>query len=314
MKKTVGLFLIIFFSNNIYSQIHLDQNGIKSSVTNDLSADATQAKRFEVARVGYNSHHWQNGGIMIIELFEVRYTSGYEKYYVQIGYGEGTESTSPKIYLVESRGNSHNAQVVLGNSEDLSTSRGGYINKVIPVYVDIRYYATYKAKITYLRNKVIEVTEDNQIQIIESPTPQNISDFSVPSITEDIVSPGNLRISGDGIHYISNGNVLIGKTTQVNANYKLDVDGSIRANEIKVNLDGADYVFEPGFKLKSINEVEEFIKNNKHLPDIKTASEMQADGVNIGEMNTQLLQKIEELTLYIIDLQRQVDSLKTSVK
>ncbi len=107
-----------------------------------------------------------------------------------------------------------------------------------------------------------------------------------------------------------NGNVLIGKTSQQNSSYKLDVAGSIRANEVKVNLDGADFVFEPDYKLKPLDEVETFVKENKHLPDIEPAVEMKTEGTNLGEMNTKLLQKIEELTLYVIDINKEVEKLK----
>jgi len=313
MKKLFKLlFLIILCSNYSFAQIDVDQNGLKSTVTNGFSASGTQARRFEIARVGYNSHHWQGGGIIVVELFETKYATGYEKYFVQIGYGEGTGTTSPIAYLVESRGSNHNAKVSLGNSEDLSTSSGGYVNKVIPILVDVRYYATYKAKITYLRNKVTEVTKENQIQVIESPSPQNIADFSVSTVLKNnINTSGNLRISGNGVHYISNGNLLIGKVAQQNSGYKLDVDGSIRANEIKINLGGADFVFESDYKLRSLEEVESYIKENKRLPEMASANEMSKEGANLGELNNKLLQKIEELTLYVIDLHKQIEDLKS---
>ena len=109
---------------------------------------------------------------------------------------------------------------------------------------------------------------------------------------------------------VSNGNVLIGKISQLNPAYKLDVAGSIRADEIKVNTTGADFVFEPDYELKSLHEVETFIKENKHLPEIDPASEMEAEGANLGELNTKLLQKIEELTLYMIDINKEVEKLK----
>ena len=112
---------------------------------------------------------------------------------------------------------------------------------------------------------------------------------------------------------LANGNLLIGKTSQQNDSYKLDVNGSIRANEVRVNTDGADFVFEPDYKLKSLDEVETFVKQHKHLPDIAPAEEMKTVGTNLGEMNTKLLQKIEELTLYVIDLQKQVNDLKSQL-
>jgi hypothetical protein len=106
----------------------------------------------------------------------------------------------------------------------------------------------------------------------------------------------------------SSGNVLIGKTTQANTNYKFDVNGSMRANEIKVNTSGADFVFEEDYKLRSLAETEAFIKANKHLPEIAPAETMKRDGIELGEMNIKLLQKIEELTLHLINLNKTVES------
>jgi hypothetical protein len=107
------------------------------------------------------------------------------------------------------------------------------------------------------------------------------------------------------------GNVLIGKTTQTNTTYKLDVSGKIRADEIVVNTTGADFVFEPTYKLRSLPELETFIKQNKHLPEIAPAKEMQENGVSAGEMQAKLLQKVEETTLYLIEQSKQIELLKT---
>jgi hypothetical protein len=97
------------------------------------------------------------------------------------------------------------------------------------------------------------------------------------------------------------GNVLIGKTTQDNATYKLDVAGKVRANEVVVNTTGADFVFDSEYKLPDLPEVEKYINDNKHLPDLAPASEMKENGMNVSEMQTKLLQKLEEMTLYIIE-------------
>ncbi|MGI8952508.1 MAG: hypothetical protein ACR2FN_13100 [Chitinophagaceae bacterium] len=113
---------------------------------------------------------------------------------------------------------------------------------------------------------------------------------------------------------IKSGNVLIGKTSQVNTTYKLDVNGSVRANKIVVNTTGADFVFESGYKLSSLQSVELFIDKYKHLPGIASAKQMQNDGLNVGEMNTKLLQKVEELTLYVIQLQKENDEIKEELK
>ena len=108
----------------------------------------------------------------------------------------------------------------------------------------------------------------------------------------------------------TNGNVGIG--TQ-NPNYKLDVAGTIRTNEIIVNTTGADFVFAEDYQLRPLSEVKAFIKENKHLPEIKSAQEMQENGVGINELQTQLLQKIEELTLYILQQEERIKVLEAEL-
>jgi hypothetical protein len=110
------------------------------------------------------------------------------------------------------------------------------------------------------------------------------------------------------------GNLLIGKTTQSNHTYKVDIAGKVRANEIVVNTTGADFVFESSYHLRPIAELEKFVKQNRHLPEIPAAKTMQQEGVGVSELQTKLLQKIEELTLYIIQQQKEIDELKKKVK
>ncbi|RLD56679.1 MAG: hypothetical protein DRJ01_14915, partial [Bacteroidetes bacterium] len=100
------------------------------------------------------------------------------------------------------------------------------------------------------------------------------------------------------------GNVGIGTTNP--GTYKLAVNGKIKAHEVNISLTGwSDFVFQEGYELKKLNEVEKYICKNKHLPDIPSKSEVLKNGVNVGEMNKVLLQKIEELTLYVIDLKKE---------
>jgi len=105
------------------------------------------------------------------------------------------------------------------------------------------------------------------------------------------------------------GNVGIGTN---HPEYKLDVCGTIRAREVKVNLNGTcpDYVFEPNYELMSFDELREYLENNKHLPGIPSASETEENGINLSEMNMMLLQKVEEMTLYILELEQRISEIE----
>ncbi|TCC97701.1 hypothetical protein [Pedobacter hiemivivus] len=98
----------------------------------------------------------------------------------------------------------------------------------------------------------------------------------------------------------ANGNIGIG-TADPKA-YKLAVNGKIRAQEIKVEASPwPDYVFTKSYYLPSLQETEKYIKEKGHLPGIPSAAEVKANGIDLGEMNAKLLQKIEELTLHLIE-------------
>ena len=120
------------------------------------------------------------------------------------------------------------------------------------------------------------------------------------AITGNALNAQTATISGDS--YFS-GNVGIG----VNPTAKLDVLGVIRAHEVKVCLNqGCDFVFDDDYNLMTLQELNNFIKTNKHLPSVAPAAEMEAEGINLSEMNATLLQKVEELTLYIIQLEKRI--------
>jgi hypothetical protein len=117
--------------------------------------------------------------------------------------------------------------------------------------------------------------------------------------------------SGSNIHF-STGKVGIG-TTNISG-YELAVGGEIRAEEVRVDTGWADYVFADEYKLPTLEEVQKHIEKKGHLPNIPSASEVKANGIELGDMNRLLLEKIEELTLYIIQQQAELDSLKEKIQ
>ncbi len=116
---------------------------------------------------------------------------------------------------------------------------------------------------------------------------------------------GNGSIIDERMRITSTGNVGIGTTSP---DAKLTVKGTIHTQEVKVDLNGAvapDYVFADGYKLPELRETEAYIQANKHLPGIPSAAEMEEEGINLKEMNLKLLEKVEELTLYLIEMKNE---------
>lgn len=115
--------------------------------------------------------------------------------------------------------------------------------------------------------------------------------------------------SGNRFNIKTDGNVGIGTTNP--GIWKLAVNGNIRAKEIKVETGWSDFVFENGYKLPTLKDVEKHIKEKGHLKDIPSAKEVEKNGIFLGEMDSKLLQKIEELTLYTIQQEKEIKSLKS---
>jgi len=115
----------------------------------------------------------------------------------------------------------------------------------------------------------------------------------------------------ENLTILSSGNVGIGTT---NPTQKLSVNGTIRAKEVVVETSGwSDYVFAENYVLQPLAEVEAQIKQEKHLPGIPSAQQVAESGIGLGEMQAKLLSKIEELTLHMIELEKENQSLKKRV-
>jgi len=116
------------------------------------------------------------------------------------------------------------------------------------------------------------------------------------------------RITAKGNSYFNGGNVGIGVINP--GSWKLAVNGKVRATEVKVESDWADYVFNDDYQLPTLQEVEQHIEDKGHLINIPSAAEVEANGILLGEMNKLLLEKIEELTLYILEQEKRIQMIE----
>ncbi|WP_445457499.1 hypothetical protein [Flavobacterium sp. HNIBRBA15423] len=157
-------------------------------------------------------------------------------------------------------------------------------------------------------NSISSPTVNASIKLT-TPLINSASIVNTSSITSPTINSTNLNIS-NGLK-IGNKAIPVG--------YLLSVDGKAICTELKVKASNAwpDYVFEDTYALRSINELEIFVKENNHLPNIPSAKEIEEDGIEVGDMSSRLLEKIEELTLYMIAinkenivLRKELDALK----
>ncbi|MEL6558803.1 MAG: hypothetical protein AAFQ94_11510 [Bacteroidota bacterium] len=119
-----------------------------------------------------------------------------------------------------------------------------------------------------------------------------------------------------GYNWYVNNNADQGSSAMMKLNENaLEVDGKVRAEEVKVEvINWSDFVFYPDYQLRSLSEVEKFIDDNQHLPDIPSEQEVLENGIELSKMNAKLLQKIEELTLYLIEQNKKIEELERKIE
>ncbi|WP_299530006.1 tail fiber protein [Ulvibacterium sp.] len=162
--------------------------------------------------------------------------------------------------------------------------------------------------------KILLKTEDNHFffDLVQDSDGNGPHIMYFRNLAEGTSPDNDIRFqtsSTDRLTIKTDGNVGIGTTAPDD---KLTVKGRIHAEEVKVDLSvpGPDYVFKEGYDLRSLEEVQEHIRENGHLPNIPSAQEMEENGVELGIMNMKLLEKIEELTLYTIAQEKRIQHLE----
>jgi len=133
----------------------------------------------------------------------------------------------------------------------------------------------------------------------------DVGDYTDIKVAGHAVNNANIRIT-------QYGNVGIGTITPAN---KLDVNGTIHSKEVKVDMNGwSDFVFKKEYNLPTLDQIERHIAEKGHLENIPSEEEVLKNGINVGEMNAKLLQKIEELTLYMIEMKKENEQMKKENK
>jgi hypothetical protein len=182
--------------------------------------------------------------------------------------------------------------------------------------LDVMGGAAFQGNHIYLRNTASPVNNQTWGMVVSSSNGQfNLGPASdtPPSGGSLSAVPFILQQGAPNYSFMVNslGNVGIGTP---NPQSKLAVNGKVTCKEVEVTLSGwADFVFADDYDLMPLEKVEQHIQKNKHLPDIPSEKEVLESGVNLGEMQTKLLQKVEELTLYMIALQKENEWLKERV-
>ena len=130
------------------------------------------------------------------------------------------------------------------------------------------------------------------------------------SVSGNMTLSGSLAV-GNGFSCDTTGNMTVSGSLAVGNGFSCDATGNMKVKHLRVTTeDWPDYVFGDGYRLRPLVEVEAYVKQHRHLPEVPAAAEVEQEGVDQGELNRVLMQKVEELTLYIIDLQKQIEELK----
>ena len=235
--------------------------------------------------------------------------------------GVGVLVPQSRLELKDSQDASFNSGIGITRSSAAQTGFinmvGGAFNMVTPTGLPTKFRNGTTTNLTILGNgrvgMGVESPEAN-LHIFDSPSGQTAVNVTGLFIENAGSSNGyyafqTATVGGGKSFSITNaGNVGIGTTTP---NNKLEVNGTIRSKKVLVQASPwPDYVFDSDYKLRSLKEVEAHIKVNKHLPEVPSAKEVEAQGLDLAEMNMLLMKKVEELTLYLIQENKEKEEMK----
>lgn len=144
----------------------------------------------------------------------------------------------------------------------------------------------------------------------------NVDMDSRLQVNGNVIAKATLTVNGNASvgYALTVGTILsVNDGLKVGSGFECDSSGNLKVKHLRVTLtDWPDYVFGEGYRLPTLGEVERYIRQHSHLPGVPSAAEVEQEGADLGEMNRLLMQKVEELTLYVIDLQKQINELKSN--
>ncbi|MEM9680750.1 MAG: CARDB domain-containing protein, partial [Bacteroidota bacterium] len=239
--------------------------------------------------------------------------------------GSATASSSTMAYYISTNSTYSGDDVLVGTDAVSSLGAGSASSESASITIPGglsagTYYILFRADYT---SAVTESNESNNVGA------RSISITSAPSCSDGIQNgdetgvdcggscPNTCGGSGGPSLWSQNGSAIFYNTGNVgigisNPTEILTVNGTVLAKEFKATLNYAwpDYVFLPTYPIMPLKELEAYIQKYGHLPNIPSAEEVEEKGVNLTEMNTKLLEKVEELTLHIIALEKRIKELE----
>jgi hypothetical protein len=244
---------------------------------------------FQIGGYNYNMGNWYN-------VFATNLTDNGSNFNIRFGH----DGTSDCVWIGETNNNWTYPQVFvtdfqsgfLGNSDEWAK---GWNVSFVPSFDNVE----------QVRLAAQVITSNNISSYVGNA---NGTANYIPKFTSN-TALGNSAI------YEAAGNVGIGTTTP--GSYKLAVEGTIGARKMKITQQGipwADYVFQDDYQLRSLEALDKYIQQYKHLPEVPTTKEVNENGLDVADTQALLLKKIEELTLYMIELKKQNEQLTNRVK
>lgn len=307
LKSIISLLLLVMNSLSVCGQFQVDGNySISGNLGVGLS-DPTHNLQVNGRTVQFSNQHaiyrWRWGGgtdlvwkkIADIQLANLSYRcAAMEVEIFNTGSNHGYSVLGQKMrFFVAARRSGTNL-----NDRDYGLVSGPVADYVRLVKIETGKFELQVRQVENWRDMEVVAKQsggfDSPVTYIENPVNGSaIGDVYMPEPSH--------------IDYFTNGQFAgkIGIGTKPQAEYALSINGTICAKEIKVETNWADFVFEDDYPLMPISGLKQFIQDNRHLPEIPTEKEVEGNGISLGEINSKLLQKVEELTLYLIQLKEE---------